>query len=346
MKHPGPAPHEYELARTEERWIIEGGEPRLIELRADRGISRTRERGDATIVTAHSLPAITDPSARGGDADRLLSLLFDGLPPGQRIRVRRVHARRTVTREGSAPFAHEHTLVSIRNAEGVGLVSPLSEEAVEDLLDLAALFERGEPTAIPDPSRHPIAWLNGTGSVLLHEAIGHPAEISAPPVQWPDWLRVVDDPLSQGLGHMPTDDTGEQIRPSDLTRGEIPRAFRRESYRDVPRRRLTNLVVEGSKAPIELPESRIEVLLLAGGQWDPLSDGIELRVIRARHVRGDRIRELLPFTYRVDRKTLARKLAGTRGSTVAYPGVLCSDEGQRVEVGSVAPVLITEAIEP
>ena len=51
------APHEFELARTEERWIVEEGAPRLIELRADRGACRTGRRGDATIVSARSLPS-------------------------------------------------------------------------------------------------------------------------------------------------------------------------------------------------------------------------------------------------------------------------------------------------
>ena len=35
------------------------------------------------------------------------------------------------------------------------------------------------------------AW---NASVLLHEAAGHPAEHRQPPIRWPEWLSVRDEP--------------------------------------------------------------------------------------------------------------------------------------------------------
>jgi hypothetical protein len=163
--------------------------------------------------------------------------------------------------------------------------------------------EREEAAALP------MVWRNGSAAVLLHEAVGHAEEHGRTPLL-PPWLTV-DNPLS----------------------------LRRASFRDVPLLRMTNLVARQHGAPFALPDTRIEVLLVDGGAYDPLTDVVTLRISAADLVTGDVVRRLAPFAFERPRATLT--FLGAAGEPIRYPGVICSREGQEVVVGSHAPLMVT-----
>jgi hypothetical protein len=190
------------------------------------------------------------------------------------------------------------------------------------------------------PGELPIAFSGGSAAVLMHEAVGHPSERRAPHVAWPAWLEVTDDPFATALGHLPLDDCGRPVAKRELTRGESPSALRRWSFRDTPIVRMSNLRVTGSGVPASLPSTRIDVQLVDQGGWDPLTEQVALRISLAELVDG-RHRTLLPrFTFRATRREIAARLAGWFGEPTSYPGVICSDEGQTLPVGSIATGLL------
>jgi hypothetical protein len=192
--------------------------------------------------------------------------------------------------------------------------------------DHAALARLLAPAATRTPDRPwPIVWRNGSGAVLLHEAAGHAAEHQHPPLSWPRWLRARDEAAAGS---------------ADLLAGELPRAVRRESFRDVPLPRMTSVKVEQDRAPFELPTRRIEVHLVSGGAYEPLTESVTIRVAIADLVQNDRPRRLTPFTIRASRQAIARALVGAQGRPQRYPGVICSREGQELFVASHAPLLL------
>lgn len=169
----------------------------------------------------------------------------------------------------------------------------------------------------------PIVWRNGSAAVLLHEAIGHAAEHEAAPVAWPSWLSVRDEPP------FPFDDCGNEARAVDLMR-EPPSCWRRESFRDVPLRRMTTVVARGNhECDVRGP---VEVFLVAGGSYDPLTDLVTIDVA---------VSTAGAFTLRKPRAEIAASLEGASGEPLQYPGVICSREGQELAVGSFAPVMVT-----
>jgi hypothetical protein len=158
----------------------------------------------------------------------------------------------------------------------------------------------------------PILWKNGSAALLLHEAIGHASEHDHAPIAWPAWLEA-----------------------------DIPLAMRRATFRDVPLRRMTRVVARQHDAPFELPRKRIEVLLIAGGAYEPLTQEVLLRIAAADLVDGSAARRLPPFDVRATREEIASALYGARGETIRYPGVVCSREGQELVVPSFAPDMLT-----
>ena len=146
----------------------------------------------------------------------------------------------------------------------------------------------------------PILWKNGTAAVLLHEAIGHPAEHGQPPIEWPAWLHV---------------DLGLRMR--------------RATFRDVPVMRMTHVAVSQTDAPFEVPADCIEVELVAGGSYDPLTEMVTLQLA------------VPHFEYRASRREIAQSLLGAQGAPLRYPGVVCSREGQELVVASSAPLMVT-----
>jgi hypothetical protein len=179
----------------------------------------------------------------------------------------------------------------------------------------------------------PFLWRNGSAAVLLHEAAGHAAEHQQHS-DWPSWLTIRDEPDFE------IDDAGEQTRAVDLTT-EPPACMRRESFRDVPLPRMTTLIARQQNAPWSLPAERIEVHLVAGGAYEPLTGIVTLSIAVADRIINDDVTPLAPFEIRVSRERIARAIAGATGEPLRYPGVVCAREGQEVVVGSFAPLMIT-----
>jgi hypothetical protein len=197
------------------------------------------------------------------------------------------------------PVPYVETTFTVRIG-GVSIVStPEHIEADTELLR-ASLANRQPPTA-----NRQLVWHNGSAAVLLHEAIGHAAEHGAPPAAWPEWLHV-----------------------------EAPLAPRRASFSDVPLPRMTHLIARQMNAPFELPEERVDVHLIAGGGYDPVSDVVTVHVAIPR------------FTIRASRAEIARSLRGATGQPIRYPGVICSREGQELHVPSAAPLMVTDLLIP
>jgi hypothetical protein len=201
----------------------------------------------------------------------------------------------------------------------IGGVSIVSRDA--SLLRRALAMPR-----TTDRTDLPIVWRNGSAAVLLHEATGHAAELRASAVKWPSWLRVHDVPDSY------FDDLGNEVKIADLTK-EPPRCWRRESFRDVPLLRMTNVVVRKDRAPYAVPAEHVDVHLVAGGAYDPLTDVVTIHVAAS---------SAGAFTFRRSRSDVAKSLIGARGAPIDYPGVICSREAQELAVGSAAPVMVTE----
>jgi hypothetical protein len=152
----------------------------------------------------------------------------------------------------------------------------------------------------------PIVWQNGSAAVLLHEAIGHARERDAAEISWPSWLTV-----------------------------EASLAMRRETFRDVPLPRMTHLIARQSGAPFAPPNERIEVQLVAGGGYDPVTDIVTIDVA---------VSTAGAFTIQRSRSEIAASLIGAVGEPIRYPGVICSREGQQLYVASQAPVMVTDAL--
>jgi hypothetical protein len=148
------------------------------------------------------------------------------------------------------------------------------------------------------------------GAVEDKRSATEDGQAGLPVLHWPEWLHI-DNPLT----------------------------MRRATFRDVPLLRMTNLVARATGAPFELPETRIEVLLVDGGAYDPLTDVVTLRIAAADLVERDQTLRVAPFTLTRSRSDI--RLLGATGEPIRYPGVICSREGQELVVGSHAPVMVT-----
>jgi hypothetical protein len=174
--------------------------------------------------------------------------------------------------------------------------------------DIALLRNADVAPAEQAASRRPLLWKNGTAAVMLHEAFGHPLEQGHADVQWPTWFHI-----------------------------DAPLRMRRATFRDVPLLRMTTLTASQTSAPFELAHEHIEITLIAGGHYEPLTGFVTLHVAAAtmNHV------PLAPFVIEATREEIARSIRGARGEPIRYPGVICSREGQELVVGSYAPELLT-----
>ena len=224
-------------------------------------------------------------------------------------------------------------LVAEARLEGVSSAMIVSEGryaivTTPDHLDQDLLLLRRAAAALPmtpagDYRSVPILWTAGSAAVLFHEAVGHAAEHGEPPLSWPPWLTVRD---------------GD----ADLLAGDRPNAKHRASFADVPLRRMTEIRAAQSDAPFELPPVHIEVLLVDGGAYEPMTQSVTVNVAAADLVdsSGGRCR-LEPFEIRESREAVARAIKGAAGRPLRYPGVVCSREGQERVVASWAPLLLT-----
>lgn len=173
-----------------------------------------------------------------------------------------------------------------------------------DIALLRSVAGRDGALRSPLPSARngvPILWLHGSGSVLLHEAAGHPVEHDLPSLDLPEWLHV-----------------------------EVALRSRRASFRDVPLQRMQDVRVSQTGAPFDLPQTRVEVHLVEGGAYDPLTDVVTVRVSAS---------SAGAFELRQRRRDI--HFLGASGEPLRYPGVICSREGQELVVGSYAPTLLT-----
>jgi hypothetical protein len=186
------------------------------------------------------------------------------------------------------------------------------EHVEGDLLLLDAGGENGGERIAFDGRPCAKVWRHGTASVLLHEALGHPREHGHVELDWPSWLTV-----------------------------DLPVQARRATFRDVPLLRMTRLTAAQTNAPFELPDERIEILLIDGGSYEPLTETVTIRVAAANLLDAEGLHRLAPFEITRPRREVAASLLGATGDPMRYPGVICSREGQELVVGSYAPVMVT-----
>ena len=262
----------FRIAVRDELW----SRGRLVESRLSHGEAIDDEHGivatdarDDTLVAA---------------CERELAHLRDAMPRDARVRIVAEASTEGVT-----------ATMTIRLAE-LSIVTDADHAAADyELMQRSARV----PPLAASPGR-PILWKNGSAAVLLHEAIGHPAEHGQAPIDWPSWLHV---------------DLGLRAR--------------RATFRDVPLTRMTHVVARQTNAPFAVPPDAIEVELVAGGSYEPLTETVTLQIAVPR------------FELRATRREIAQSLAGAHGHPIRYPGVVCSREGQELIVPSFAPLMVT-----
>jgi hypothetical protein len=215
------------------------------------------------------------------------------------LREARVRLVARATREDSTEAVDTTMTIAV---DGISVVTTPAN-AVNDYELLRALVVM---TPIGPVRPLPIVWRNGSAAVLLHEAVGHASEHGARSVAWPSWLCV-----------------------------DAPLVLRRETFRDVPLPRMSHLVARQNGAPFALPVERIDVELVAGGAYDPVTDVVTIDVA---------ISSAGPFSIGRTRTEIAASLAGATGEPIRYPGVICSREGQELYVASHAPLLVTDPL--
>lgn len=210
----------------------------------------------------------------------------------------------------------EATLEGVTGTMTVTLGDHSIVTSPEHLANDVALLEQAliapsvkAPVTPPETS---MVWRNGAAAILLHEALGHAREHHQPELAWPSWLSV-----------------------------DVPMRERRASFRDVPLLRMTSLIARQHDAPFALDDTRVEVLLIDGGAYDPLTENVTVRVAAADFVDGDQVLRMPPFKLVRSRREIAESLSGALGDPIRYPGVICSREGQELVVGSYAPVMVT-----
>ena len=335
--------HLYLSHRRDTSWRVRAGHAELYEQRSDHGqaVGVTRH-GTLKIEASDNFHhRLTDTFTAPMDVDLgsspephvLLNRIIGALPRTELAEIRTVSTKRYVESETDREmWQDEFATVRIPWEDRDLSITTDAGNAETHLAMLRRSVELLE-TAEADLASCPVLWRGGSGAVLMHEALGHPAERGVFG-KWPEWLEVTDEPSSQ------LDDTAKRATRRILTRGEGPASLRREDFRAAPVRRMSNLVVHARVSEERLPDPRIEIWLVGGGSYDPLTDSIDLFITLAHLVEGSRARLLRPFRLTADRLELPRRLLGAYSEAAVYPGVICGDEGQRLIVGSVAPDLL------
>jgi hypothetical protein len=309
----------FAIVARDEVWTLRG-EPRLRERRLSHG--RATLAGSAIVAD----DSLEDGLLEVCDAE--MALAVASLPPTPEVMIARIVV--SVRRAGQHLMKDTTIALTSRNRSLVTTPGFIAADT-NLLVDATA----AQPELHLGYHGIPLVWQNGSGSVLLHEAAGHPAEHGRPVIEWPSWLSVRDEPQFE-IG-----DTGAAVHAIDLLAGERPTAMRRESFASVPVPRLSNVITRTHDAPAEHPERRVEIFLVEGGRYDPLTDDVMLFVSAADLVESNRRRHLHPFVIHERRDAVARALTGAFGPVTRYPGVICSSEGQEIAVGSHAPTLVT-----
>jgi hypothetical protein len=267
-------------------------------------VERRLSHGEAIEDEHGILASDVRDDALVASCEREIERMHDVMPRDARVRL--------VATASSDEVASTMTI----GLRGLSVVTS-PEHAREDyelLRTIASVEPAGEPI---DYRGIPMIWRHGSAAVLLHEAIGHAKEHDHAPIEWPSWLHV-----------------------------DVPLRMRRETFRDVPLLRMTTLAASGGQAILPVRTDKIvcpplsdalEILLVAGGSYEPLTQTVTLRIAAASYAG----RRLPPFEIRASREEVARAIVGAEGETLRYPGVVCSREGQELVVGSFAPVMVT-----
>ena len=344
---------------AEELWSVSPETALRLESRTDRGFAFTSFDGRGfTIIGGDSaghvpevfpdlVDEIDDSAAKASETlrsvvDETLRLVRD-FRFARPLRLRAFSRVRAVS-SGRGSHRDESLLLALTSGSASEAVSVIATPGSLES-DLALLRVADMSSMDFDYRIVPLLFVNGSGAVLLHEAIGHPSQSGKDPSAKPEWLEVADDPSFPSLGAITVDDCGLPVQSTVLNGGQSPAAWRRESFRDVPARRMTNLVVRCSTQPVAaLPSPRMEILLVGGGHYDSLTDQIVLTISRAALVSDDRRTPVRPFTLVENRETVLKSLRGSRGDLTSYPGVICFEEGHRVPVGSASPDLLLEPL--
>lgn len=256
--------------------------------------------------------------------------------------VRIIKSGRYVSSTVRGHFSTSFTITISRRDPVTGQLISITttpETLSPDCSQMASLLRPLPPGQVPDDI--PILWRGGSASVLFHELIGHRSQAGLPALEWPVWLTVSDQPFAEGVGRMVVDDTGASPRAALLTKGQQLQCRRRQTFRDMPLIRMTNLICETAGLPLRVPEQRIEVWLVEHGSYDSDSDRASLNISLADHVDGSTRRRLPPFRIESGAEQIAAALVGGRGPLTRYPGIVCGDEGQRIPVGSWSMELLT-----
>lgn len=326
--------HLYASASRDEVWLLSGEALVRITDRWEAGRAWTRVREDGFEIEATDdfgdaidlRQRLEEPLSI--DSETLARAATRELAGPARVRLLR-HARAVVAGDLHDLRFQDTLIVS---ASGRSIVA-----SSENLAEFGRFLEPPAAAAVEvgDYRSLPIEWADGSAAVLMHEAVGHPAERARRGVSWPEWLSVEDRP---GGDH---DDCGMPTRNSILTGPNAQLSWRRSSFRDVPLRRMAHLIVSASGVTALPPKDRLRLRLLSGGRYDPIDDTVTIGVVSAERLGRAGIEPIRPFTIRESRTTIAAAMAGECGASVSYPGVACFDQGQRVFVGSTACGLLT-----
>jgi hypothetical protein len=314
----------FSIVTRDEAWVIDGSRVRVLQRRRSHG---TCELDGDILRASDALPsdALLEAcdAAFERDAERLAgwSRGVEGLSVRIGVSIRRIDAAQRA-----------ETIIECALA-GLSLIT--TPDAAEGDIAFLAHSSTLSRSGAPELSL-PLFWTRGSSAVLLHEAVGHASELGVETLEWPAWLQVTDAPAFD------VDDRGVATAPANLLHGDAPRSWRRESFRDVPLERMSRVTVSQKAAPIVEPGERIEILLVAGGSFDPLTGLVSVQVTLARHRHADgAVTWLQPFVLQRSRREIAASLRGAAGEPVRYPGVMCSREGHDVYVESFGCDLLT-----
>ena len=336
---PSVREHLYASTIRDEVWIAAGGDLTKVSERSEKGLAHTKHRAESVEIEATDSFAGFDAieaeieSAIGSDVTPLVSDI--AARTGRPLRIRIVRLARKVIADRVHDLRSEQLLV-LSAGSSRSIVTRVDE--VDGFRDLLETPEE-PPIQLENYRSQFLEWSDGSAAVLMHEAVGHPAEQGRTDVTWPEWLSVSDRPSR--LSPRGIDDCGVRTRDSELTVPPVSLAWRRSSFRDAPLRRMSSISVAAHGVIALVPSERVRIRLISGGRYDGLSDMVTLGISAAELVTGRQVIPLSPFTIREKRATVARSLMGQCGPESAYPGVACFDEGQRLFVESRACAILT-----
>lgn len=310
-----------------------------------------------------ALPATAAIRHRDHLEETLVSAMSELEALGVRVLRVKVGSREVRVAISAAAYERrEHRLEVLAEREGVAL-----EGLGSTTFDLTLHPRFRAPAEPPSSIRARIVLDPQPAGVFFHELVGHGTERGAagePPllasgaIIGPRELRVVDDPTLEGRGgSFLFDDEGTRasprtlvdggivvgeladLRSSRLSGGGIAGNARRESFRDAPLPRMSNLVVAPGTSGWAAPDhnasirvTRVETATLSG-------DGTHVRLSHAAATRDGQPTGFRAIT--IARSDLARAELGVRAELVA--SARCGRFGATVPVSVESPALLIDA---